>query len=333
MNIDQDYDFPRFRSDSNKGHYESWFVRGNHPVRPLAIWIRYTIFSPKRYPQDSIGELWAIYFDGENGKHYVSKSEYPISECEFSGDPFKIRISSSVQDHKGLKGKSGNKQGSTNIEWDLNFSGGDNPLFLFPKDLYSGGFPKAKVLVGKPSLLLNGFIKLENNKIDLKDWKGSQNHNWGPKHTDQYAWGQVAGFDGEEGSFLELATAKIKIGPLWTPAITPIVLRLHGKEYALNGLFSSFRRASYHYFDWKFQASSPEIKIEGRIHADKKDFACLRYANPPGGWKFCLNSKIARAEVLVQRKGETSPLRLRSARSAAFEILTEDRSHGLLTEV
>ena len=33
--------------DSSPGHYESWFLRGNHPSRPLAFWIRYTIFHPR----------------------------------------------------------------------------------------------------------------------------------------------------------------------------------------------------------------------------------------------------------------------------------------------
>ncbi|PJZ64898.1 hypothetical protein CH371_15450 [Leptospira wolffii] len=332
MSISEDYDFPRFLPDSKAGHYESWFVRGNHPVLPQAIWIRYTIFSPKGNPQAAIGELWAIFFDGENGKHSVSKSEFPIRECDFQGEPFEVRISDSVQTHSEIRGRAGNKPGTRKIEWDLKLSGGDRPLFLFPENLYRGGFPKAKVLVGRPGIILNGNITLENNKIELKDWIGSQNHNWGPKHTDRYAWGQVAGFDGEKDSFLELATARIKLGPFWTPSITPIVFRLQGEEYSLNGLFSSFRRAEYGYFDWNFHAESPEIRIQGRIHANRKDFACLRYSNPPGGWKYCLNSKIARAEILVQRKGETSPLRLISSRKAAFEILTDDSSHGLVPE-
>ncbi len=333
MNISSNYDFPRFRPESKTGHYESWFVRGNHPSRPLAVWIRYTIFSPKHFPQNSIGELWAIYFDGEKGEHYSSKSEIPIADCLFQGDPFRIQIGNSLQTKSNITGKAGNKTGSTPIEWDLELIGGDKPLFLFPEKFYEGGFPKAKVLVGRPSILLKGTITLENNKIQIENWLGSQNHNWGPKHTDQYAWGQVAGFDGEKDSFLELATARIKIGPFWTPAITPIVLRFQGKEYALNQPFSSFGRAEYKYFDWKFKVSSPEIQIEGRIHADRKDFACLRYSNPPGGWKYCLNSKIARAELSIIRKGETSPLRLLSSRKAAFEILTEDSSHGLIPEV
>jgi hypothetical protein len=33
-----------------RGHYESFFQRANHPTRPLAFWIRYTIFSPTGHP-------------------------------------------------------------------------------------------------------------------------------------------------------------------------------------------------------------------------------------------------------------------------------------------
>ena len=66
---------------------------------------------------------------------------------------------------------------------------------------------------------------------------GSQNHNWGRQHTDRYAWGQVAGFDdGHDESFLEVASAKLKVGPLWTPWITPIVLRHRGREHQLNAM-------------------------------------------------------------------------------------------------
>ena len=36
----------------------------------------------------------------------------------------------------------------------------------------------------------------------LERWIGSQNHNWGRKHTDSYAWGQVAGFDDAPQTFL-----------------------------------------------------------------------------------------------------------------------------------
>ncbi|XDD50845.1 hypothetical protein AB3N59_03345 [Leptospira sp. WS92.C1] len=327
------FNHPRFKEGDPKGHYESWFVRANDPSAPRAVWIRYTIFSPKNHPNKTIGELWAIYFDGEKNTHFVSKSEFPISDCKFQASPLSISIGGSELGESYLIGKAGNKKGPENFFWDLKLSGGSPPLFLFPENLYEGDFPKAKVLVGNPWIKISGTLKLGTEEIQVQDWIGSHNHNWGSKHTDRYAWGQVAGFEEESDSFLELATAKLKIGPFWTPAITPIVFRFRGVDYKLNHPLQGFGRARYRYFDWDFAASSKEIQIKGRIFADRKDFACLQYWNPPGGWKYCLNSKIANAELYVKRKGDPSFLKLTSSRKVAFEILTDDSSHGLNPEV
>ena len=60
----------------------------------------------------------------------------------------------------------------------------------------------------------------------------------------------------------------------------------------------------------------------GRIEAPASAFVGLRYANPPGGEKICLNSKLARCEIELEEAGR--PLRrLRSQHRAAFEILTD----------
>ncbi|MDV6235890.1 hypothetical protein CH379_009660 [Leptospira ellisii] len=330
--ITSDFNQARFRRDDRIGHYESWFVRGNHPSERRAVWIRYTIFSPKEKPENAIGELWAIYFDGEKNTHAVSKSEFPIDVCTFGYAPLSVKIGGSELSDSHLIGKAGNTKGEDNFFWDLKLSGGSAPLFLFPENLYEGNFPKAKVLVGNPLVRISGKLTLGGQEIRISDWTGSHNHNWGSKHTDRYAWGQVAGFDGESDSFLELATANLKIGPFWTPSITPIVLRFRGRDYKLNRPLKSFGRAEYGYFDWSFSASSEEIKLEGRIRAERGDFACLRYRNPPGGWKYCLNSKIADAELSLKRNEDASYLRLFSSGKAAFEILTDDASHGLEPE-
>jgi hypothetical protein len=64
-----------------QGHYESFFLRANHPTRPLAFWIRYTLFSLKNFPEKGIGELWATFFNGETNQHTVVKQEYPLAAC------------------------------------------------------------------------------------------------------------------------------------------------------------------------------------------------------------------------------------------------------------
>src|SRR5688500_7653269 len=74
------------------GHYESYFQRANHPTRPLGFWIRYTIFSPEGRPRDAVGELWAIWFDGERGKVIAVKSVVPFAHCRFDRTCLSVQV-------------------------------------------------------------------------------------------------------------------------------------------------------------------------------------------------------------------------------------------------
>ncbi len=323
--------FTRYRNGQVSGHYESFFARANHPDRPFAFWIRYTIFSPSLHPEKAIGEIWAIYFNGETGVHAAVKSEIPFNRCTFANNAFSVKAGASIIGPDGLSGRI--KSPAHEIRWDLATSGGEEPLFDFPLRYYDSGFPKAKALVARPMALFNGTIRVDGKTLRISKWTGSQNHNWGSRHTDHYAWGQVAGFDNSPGTFLEVSTGRIKAGPFWTPFMTPIVLRHHGREYTLNNLLTSFGRASFSYFSWNFKARSPEVRMEGHIHAERNDFVCLPYYNPPGGIKHCLNTKIASCRLMLWPKGSAEPETLEARRRAAFEILTDKNDHGMQPDI
>jgi len=317
----------RFRPGAEVGHYESFFQRANHPTRSLAFWIRYTVFSPKAQPESAVGQLWAIFFDGEANRICAVKEAFPMQDCRFAGQRLGVRIGPAYLENRSLQGLA--SQDGRTIEWDLSYDGEQAPLFLVPKESYSRKFPAAKALVGLPFAVYRGTLRVNEDVVSIDGWIGSQNHNWGRKHTDQYAWGQVAGFDNAEDAFLECATARLKIGPVWTPWLTNVVLRLGGRDFALNSIRQGLRATgSYDYFTWSFQTATPEVKISGKIAADKNQFVGLLYDNPPGGTKNCLNTKIARCRVIVERSGE-KPLELHTQSRAAFEIVTDDRSHGV----
>lgn len=310
------------------GHYESFFQRANHPERPLAFWIRYTIFSPAARPGDAIGELWAVFFNGETNRHVAVKKELPLKECLFDPERFNVRVGSALLETHHLSGAV--QKGTNTISWELSIEGEAKPLLLLPFKLYHTKLPAAKSLVGLPLARYDGSIEVNGETIEVADWVGSQNHNWGSRHTDLYAWGQVAGFDAYPESFLELATARIKIGPLWTPAITPIVLRHKGKEHALNGLLQGVKaRSGFSYFTWSFRSETPFVEIEGTITAPGSAFVGLNYYNPPGGSKHCLNTKIASCTVRLKDKRQGTTETLETKHRAAFEILTDDRGHGI----
>ncbi|RMF17942.1 MAG: hypothetical protein D6761_03515 [Candidatus Dadabacteria bacterium] len=309
------------------GHYESWFQRANHPSRPLGFWVRYTIFVPADRKREPMAELWAIWFDGERRRVTAGKQEVSLEQAAFDREGFSVQIGDARLDADGLSGAVTQK--GAPLRWNLTMTDGQDPLLFLPLPLYRRGIPKAKALVGRPNCLYSGTIDVDGETHQIENWRGSQNHNWGSRHTDHYAWGQVAGFDGHPDAFLEVGTARIKIGPFWTPFLTPLVLRLEGREIAINGLGRAVRNyGSFDYFDWRFRASDGDTLIEGRIHAPGDAFVALRYHNPPGGEKICLNSKIASCELIVRESGRPE-MRLEAPSRAAFEILTDDTAHGL----
>ena len=327
----QTANYTRYKMGQTTGHYESFFQRSNHPTLPFAFWIRYTIFSPAENPEKAIGELWAIWFDGVEGRQVAVKKEVPISQCTFSSTDFNVRVGEAALTSGALNGSA--VSGGNHITWHLTYSGSAPPLFMLPLERYQSSFPKAKSLVGFPCATYRGTIAVNDKVHEISDWLGSQNHNWGSQHTDHYAWGQVAGFDNNPESFLEVATARIRIGPFWTPFLTPVVLRHGGEEIRLNSMRQMFRaRGSFSYFVWTFLSENSRFKVEGTISATRSAFVGLRYYNPPGGEKHCLNTKIGSCEVKVtnkQRGYESKPEILFTAHRAAFEILTDERDHGV----
>ncbi len=320
----------RFDPARAAGHYESYFQRANHPSRPLAFWIRYTIFSPKGRPDQTVGELWASYFDGEKRCITAVKEAFPLAECRFSPTELNMQIGRATLDERSLHGEA--RTGDRHLQWNLNYSGDAPPLLLLSPALYNAPFPKAKALVGTPLASYGGLLIVDGETIPINGWVGSQNHNWGSRHIDHYAWGQVAGFDGAPDAFLEISTARIRLGPVWSPWLTPVVLRAEGQEYALNGLLrSALSFGRFDMFTWRFDAGTGRLRIHGEISAEPEAFVALNYDNPPGGSKTCLNTKLARCTVTLERAGQLAQT-FHTEHRAAFEILTDDPNHGVLPD-
>lgn len=322
----------QFEEGGTKGHYESYFLRANHPEKPQAFWIRYTIFSPKNHPENAIGEIWAMFFNGEKNEMVAVQEDIALSECRFPSDEFAFKIGKNtltkVSNSKGLLEGSASLKGHQ-ISWGLNYQGDKPSILLLPSKMYSTALPKAKSLVTSPNVIFNGSLNVDGNEINIEQWQGSENHNWGSKHTDEYAWGQVAGFDNNMNAFLECSTARIKLGPFWSPWMTLAVLDIEGERYTFNALSETLKASGkYDYFNWNFKTQNKQSSLEVVIKAPREHFAGLSYKNPPGGSHTCLNSKIASCELtLTDSSGKV--VKLHTANRAAFEILTDDENHGV----
>lgn len=304
------------------GAYESWFQRANHPTRPLAFWIRYTIFASRADPRAAVGELWAVFFDGERKRVVAAREEHPLARCAFSSRGLEVRVGDARLDARRLEGRAA--LGAHAIGWSLGHASDEPPLLLLPERLYTGGFPKAKALVGSPLARFDGSIEVDGEAIPVEGWVGSQNHNWGSEHTARYAWGQVAGFDDDPSAFLELSSAQVRVGPVLTPRMTALVLRLDGEELRFSDVPTALRaRGRYAPFHWSFETGDRHTRVAGTIAAPSWSFVALPYGNPPGGIKTCLNSKLARCDLTVTRRGQP-PRTLSTASRAAFELVSDE---------
>ncbi len=161
----------RYQTGQIAGHYESFFQRANHPTRPLAFWIRYTLFSPDHHPENALGELWAVFFDGETNHHVAIKREIPLAQCLFKTDAFGVQIGDARLGPGQMQGEA--SLGGHHITWDLAFTSESQPLFLLPLRLYKTRLPQAKSLVSLPMAAFNGSLIVDGQQIEITHWVGS----------------------------------------------------------------------------------------------------------------------------------------------------------------
>lgn len=309
----------RFDPDSTKGHYESWFIRANHPTRPLAFWFRYTIFAPRHARDRATAELWGIWFDGEH--HVARRIDVPLSRCRFEGAR---TLDVTVGDAHLALDAAGEATGALgDLRWRLALGEGHGPSRFLPERLYDGPFPRAKSVVLRADTRFDGVVSASGEDHAVEGWRGSVNHNWGSAHTDAYAWSQVVGFDEAPDTFLEIITGDVRVGGLALPRSTLAVLHHEGRTHHFDSpLRGALADARYDVGAYRVRCDNGEVILDAHFSAPRAAFIGLPYRNPPGGVKVCHNSKLARADVtLIARGGAVTTLT--SARRAAFEVLLD----------
>lgn len=319
----------RYDPGSRGGFIESYVLRAHHPEAPYAFWFRYALKKPPAITESSMGELTGVFFDGVRQIHTVAVKSVPADGISFASEGFHVRLGEAELCASWAVGEV--SLSNRSISWKLEFEGREDPIFLLPRSWYEKAFPREKSLVIVPQALFNGMIKVNGEDFPVCRWRGSVNHNWGKKYSDEYAWGQIAGFDTHPESFLEVATACLRWGPLKSPNVTPLVLRHRGEEFAFNTFFNLCdSRGSFSEYVWVFRAEKRGVRIEGTISAQKDSFVGLTYRNPSGEVKYCLNTQLAASEVKFEdlRRGMRRRETLFTRHRASFEIVTGRNIHS-----
>jgi hypothetical protein len=294
------------------GHVESYFVRANHPSRPLALWLKATVLAPLTGP--AVAEAWFIFFDGEQRTTFAHRQTQPFAEATFSG------AGAPALDVKaaGLAltlGSPGAAQGtftaphgtaSLDLRWHANASPIARPLSIFPwKLLRTGPFPKSKLLTPFPSLRFSGRVVLPAGAVELSDWHGMQGHNWGKEHAFEYAWGQCL-FPADD-VMVEGFTGRVKVAGRTTPRLSALVVRRGARTFRFDTLFDVWRQQALVGADtWALTLRSGDGEATLAMDASGRPMVCLGYGNPDGQQAYCFNSKLAKVTLTVRPADDAS---------------------------
>lgn len=327
----------RYQPDARHGHVESYFIKANDPRGARAVWLKATLYAGERDPSRAVAEAWAIAFDRAEG-HVAVKTGVPFGAAHFSKSRFDVAIDGCTFGEPATRGSL--VTGERRVEWDLRLSSNGGPLrHLTVRGMYEGPFPSSKLVSLAPDATAEGEVRVNGRTWDVSGWPATIGHNWGRSHAPRYAWAHCNVWeDGREDDgkgdrprqdlVFEGLSAQIALGPVLSPASTLLFVRNRGKELGHRQWFGvgrceqemTFRR-------WRFRSRRGGSLIEGEFWAETDDFVGLYYPNPDGRMTYCLNTKLARAELALKMPGGGE--RTFRSKAAALEIATTDPNHGV----
>jgi hypothetical protein len=308
------------------GHYESFYLKLAQPGGGRAAWIRHTVH--KRPGEQATCALWFVLFDADAAGPRATKRQFGADELSADSDTY-IRVADASLTDGRATGRL--ETPALDARWDLSFSDDHEPFHHLPRDfLYRAPLPKTKFLSPYPDAVFNGRVELDGERIEVEGWRGMIGHNWGAEHAERWVWVQGSGFKGRSAEdYFDMAVGRIKVGGRTTPWVGNAMLMLDGQAHRLGGFgHIPSTQVSEEPTAAGFELKGKGVSLSGHVSAPAKDFVAWIYADPVGPEHNTLNCSISDLELRVEVDGRP-PETLKVTRSAAYELGTRDRDHGI----
>jgi hypothetical protein len=198
--------------------------------------------------------------------------------------------------------------------------------------MYGAPLPRTKLVSPHPHVTFAGWVDIGSRRIELSGWPGMVGHNWGSEHARRTIWIHGAGFAGRPDDWLDLAIARVGLGPLTTPWIANGALCLDGRRHRLGGLGRiASTRIEENVESCRFRLKGEAIELDGTVGAPGRSFVGWEYAQPAGAKRQTINCSIADLHLKVARPG-AAPVTLELAAAAAYELQMEERYAAIPTQ-
>jgi hypothetical protein len=302
------------------GHYESFYIRAVRPGGGVGVWIRYTVH--KRPGAEPNGSVWFTLFDASADGPKASKVILPGPSAGPGGE---IRLGDSRLRPGEAVGEAPSE--GCHPSWDLRFSSSEEPLLQLPRRwLYKAPVPRTKTLSPWPSARFEGTVSVDGREIELDGWNGMLGHNWGSEHAERWIW--LHGIEGD-GTWLDVAIGRVKVGPVTTPWIANGAISLDGVRHRLGGVERTRRTEVRETPErCEFVLPGSGLTVQGEVTAARKDFVGWIYADPAGPEHNTVNCSIADMRLAVSRPGEPQRM-IDLPGAAAYELGMRETDHGM----
>jgi hypothetical protein len=309
------------RYDGNKnGYYEVWFLTLNDRATRRGFWFRYTIdvLEGRSDPQPG---LWGCTFDPKQPdstfgiKQYFPTDSWRKSEKSENliigvdqGAFYSNRLVGSLQDR------------DKEISWDLTFEPSSKTFHHI--DQRAKKLFKPKTLICAPNLNVefSGKVIANREEYHLDRAVGCQQHIWGSKHAESWAWAHCNLFDNEPTAIFEGLAARPRRGPITMPPLTLAYLRYQNEEFYFNSisnLVSAKNRVGD--YEWEFTTGDARTRLHGLASTRPEKMLQVEYPDPDGDKTFCINSEISDFKLTLEK---------RSGRLSKWKTVAELVSNG-----
>jgi hypothetical protein len=274
--------------------YESYYVRAVDPRRPRAVWLRHTVHEAPGHP--AVGSIWVTLFD-EDGTRATKRSVAgPVREPWLS-------VGDSSFGPEGVRGP------GYDLRWT---SGGEPPLRHLPAGwMYRAPLPKTKLETPLPAVRVSGTVTVDGTTVEADGWPGMVGHNWGTQHAERWIWLHGTSFAGDPQAWLDLAVARVKVGPVLTPWIANGVLSRGGERRVIRG------RAVVDEDPLRLRLRAGGLTLTAR--SPREQTVVWRYADPDGREHHVANCSVAALEVAG----------LGTSHGGVYELGMRETTHGL----
>jgi hypothetical protein len=322
-------------------HVETWFLEAVEPGGARGLWLRATIFArPKSAdrrvaPVPPVAEAWAVAFDRERG-HVATKTVVPLEAARFGHGNVDLAVDGCELSLGHARGAIDN--GGRSLAWDLEVGPSRAaPIRHLPSHaLYDDRVPSGgKAVTPVSDARASGTLRVrrssqdDEERWDVAAWPTMIGHHWGRGRPHLYAWSHCGAWDDAEDLVFEGISTRVRMGPMLSPMGTAVFIRWRGRSWDLNAreLFGK-NRGIISMRRWEVTATGERgVRVHAEIDAATDDLVGLHYPNPGGGMTYGLDTALARARVELLVPGE--PPLVATSRSAALEIGTRDRHHGV----